>query len=125
MDLTASDYKKIASYYQIPKSKNKTYKEITEHVLASKLCRCIKAVDAGINTNTRQVNKTDKGSDETRAVGICRKNIFQNRHIDFNRFKCKNKPKLMPFSGSLKALKKTSKRVTFKRQKNRTRKTSK
>ena len=28
MDLTASDYKKIASYYQIPKSKNKTYKEI-------------------------------------------------------------------------------------------------
>ena len=26
MDLTASDYKKIASYYQIPKSKNKTYK---------------------------------------------------------------------------------------------------
>ena len=51
MDLTASDYKKIASYYQIPKSKNKTYKEITEDVLASKLCRCIKAVDANNNMN--------------------------------------------------------------------------
>ena len=122
MDLTASDYKKIASYYQIPKSKNKTYKEITEDVLASKLCRCIKAVDSGINTNTSRINKTDKGSDETRAVGICRKNIFQNRQLEFNRFKCKNKSKLIPFSVSLKALKKTSKHVTFQRQKNRTRK---
>ena len=122
MDLTASDYKKITSYYQIPKSKNKTYKEITEDVLASKLCRCIKAVDSGINTNTSRIHKTDKGSDETRAVGICRKNIFQNRQLEFNRFKCKNKSKLIPFSGSLKALKKTSKHVTFQRQKNRTRK---
>jgi len=122
MDLTASDYKKIASYYQIPKSKNKTYKEITEDVLASKLCRCIKAVDANNNMNIYKTTKTDKTSDETRAVGICRKNIFQNRQLEFNRFKCKNKSKLIPFSGSLKALKKTSKHVTFQRQKNRTRK---
>ena len=122
MDLTASDYKKIASYYQIPKSKDKTYKEITEHVLASKLCRCIKAVDPMKNMNIYKTTKMDKSSDETRAVGICRKNIFQNRHVDFNRFKCKNKPKLIPFSGSLNALKKTSKHVTFQRQKNRTRK---
>ena len=115
MDLTASDYKKIASYYQIPKSKNKTYKEITEDVLASKLCRCIKAVDANNNMNIYKTTKTDKTSDETRAVGICRKNIFQNRQLEFNRFKCKNKSKLIPFSGSLKALKKTSKHVTGKR----------
>ena len=109
MDLTASDYKKIASYYKIPKSKNKTYKEIAEDVLASKLCRCIKAVDSNNYNDIYTNNKTNKNIDETRAVGICRKNVFQNRNIDFNRFKCKNKPKLVSFPGSSNVLKKTSK----------------
>lgn len=122
MDLTASDYKKIASYYQIPKSKNKTYKEIAEDVLSSKLCRCIKSIDNTNGTSTKKNNKMNTSNDETTAIGICRKNIIQNRKLEINRFKCKTKPKLIPFSGSSKALKKTSKHVTFKREKNRTRK---
>jgi hypothetical protein len=119
MDLTALDYKKIANYYQIPKSKNKTYKEVAEHVLASKLCRCIKSVNTKFTT---QPNKTITNKDESSVVGICRKNIFQNRNLDFNNFQCKNKPKLLPSIGSSNVLKKTSKHVTFKRQNNRSRK---
>lgn len=122
MDLTASDYKKIASYYQIPKSKNKTYKEIAEDVLSSKLCRCIKAVGNTNGTPTKKNTRKINTNDESAAIGICKKNIFQNRKLEINRFKCKLKPKLIPFSGSSKALKKTTKHVTFKRQNNRTRK---
>ena len=61
MDLSTSDYKKIAQFYQIPKQNNKTYKDISEGVLATKLCKCIKKV-----RNSRKVV-------ESAAIGICRK----------------------------------------------------
>ena len=56
MDLTTSDYKKITNYYQIPKSKNKTYKELAEDVLSSKLCKCIKSVDSYNQSNNTKLN---------------------------------------------------------------------
>lgn len=116
MDLTASDYKKIASYYQIPKSKNKTYKEIAEHVLASKLCRCIKAVDSYNNSGGPNKNIRTKKNNENSAIGVCRKSIFQNRNIDFYDFKCKKKPQLVKKPRGSSALTKTSKRVRFEKQ---------
>ena len=74
MDLTTSDYKKITSYYQIPKSKNKTYKELAEDVLSSKLCKCIKSVDSyNQSSNTKPI----KLNDESIPISICRKNIFK------------------------------------------------
>ena len=116
MDLTASDYKKIASYYQIPKSKNKTYKEIAEHVLASKLCRCIKSIDSYNNNNSPNKITTTKKNNENAAIGVCRKSIFKNRNIDFYDFKCKKKPRLIKKSKSSSALTKTLKKVRFEKQ---------
>lgn len=118
MDLTASDYKKIANYYQIPKSKNKTYKEIAEQVLASKLCRCIKSIDSYNNTSPKKNN-------EDVAISVCRKSIFQNRNIDFYDFKCKTKSCLVKKPKSSSSLTKTSKRVRFEKKRTRRPKTLK
>ena len=118
MDLTASDYKKIANYYQIPKSKNKTYKEIAEQVLASKLCRCIKSIDTYNNTLPKKNN-------EDVAISVCRKSIFQNRNIDFYDFKCKTKSCLVKKPKSSSSLTKTSKRVRFEKKRTRRPKTLK
>tara|TARA_B110000967_G_C18375559_1_gene312719 strand:+ start:124 stop:489 length:366 start_codon:yes stop_codon:yes gene_type:complete len=117
MDLTASDYKKIASYYHIPKSKNKTYKEIAEQVLSSKLCRCIKSVDS--------YNDTSQKKNEDVAISVCRKSIFQNRNIDFYDFKCKTKSCLIKKPKSSSALTKTSKKVRFEKKRTRRPKTLK
>lgn len=101
MDLSISDYKKIAQFYQIPKPSNKSYKDISEHVLASKLCKCIKKV-----RNSRKVV-------ETAAIGICRDSIFKNRNIDFYNFKCKKGYKLLSKKGTRKSLKKFRKNIGF------------
>ena len=119
MDLTTSDYKKITSYYQIPKSKNKTYKELAEDVLSSKLCKCIKSVDSYIQSSN---TKTVKINDESLPISICRKNIFKNRNIDFYKFKCKPKPKFLHKPKSNHALSKTSKKIRFQIKTKKTRK---
>jgi hypothetical protein len=101
MDLSTSDYKKIAQFYQIPKQNNKTYKDISEGVLATKLCKCIKKV-----RNSRKVV-------ESAAIGICRNSIFKNRNIDFYKFKCKKGYKLISKKGTRKNLKKFRKNIGF------------
>jgi hypothetical protein len=90
MELSSTDYKKIVQFYQLPKSNNKTYKELAEDVLASKLCKCIKKV----RKNTQLGEKS--------AIGICRNNIFQKRNIDFYNFKCKKGHKLLSKKGTQK-----------------------
>lgn len=122
MDLSASDYKKIASYYQIPKSKNKTYKEIAEQVLATKLCRCIKSIDSYNNTRPK---KNTEIKNEGPVISVCRKSIFQNRNIDFYDFKCKKKPCLVKNPKSSSALTKTAKKVRFEKKSKRRPKTLK
>jgi hypothetical protein len=124
MDLTASDYKKIANYYQIPKSKNKTYKEIAEEVLASKLCRCIKSVDSYNNRGTNKISGTNKNT-EGAAIGVCRKSIFKNRNIGFYDFKCKKNSKLINKPKTHSALTKTVKKVRFEKKTKRKSKTMK
>ena len=101
MDLSLSDYKKIAQFYQIPKPNNKTYKDVSEAVLATKLCKCIKKV-----RNSRKVV-------ESAAIGICRNSIFKNRNIDFYNFKCKKGYKLISKKGTRKYLKKNTKNIGF------------
>lgn len=104
MDLTLSDYKKIVNYYQIPKTSNKTYKQLAEDTLASKLCKCIKSVN---NTN----------NNEKQAIAICRKNIFINRKIDFDQFKCRNGARFLKKKGTTQRLKKTNRHIKFNKTK--------
>jgi hypothetical protein len=75
--LNNNDYKQILEYYNepIPRSVRLT-KLNAEHILANKLCRCIKKVD-----------KTN----EARSIGICTKTIFNSKGFTRGKFKCKGK----------------------------------
>jgi hypothetical protein len=65
-DLTTNDYKQILEYYNKPKPKSRQLiKSTAEKILAQKLCRCIK--------------KVEKNGEESRAIGICTKTIFNGK----------------------------------------------
>lgn len=73
--LNTNDYKQILEFYNKPvPSTHHLAKVAAEHILASKLCRCIKKVD---RTN------------EKRAIGICTRTIFNNKGFTRGKFKCK------------------------------------
>ena len=83
MKLSNSDYKTILKYYDMPINKNKQInKVLAEHILATKLCRCIKKV-----SNTSKIN-------ENKAIGICTNSIFKRRNLKYNKFSCKKGFKL-------------------------------
>lgn len=73
--LTNTDYVSILKYYNlnIPRSK-KLIKTNAEKIMAEKLCRCIKKVDK---------------NNESKSIPICNKNIFINKGLKLQRFKCK------------------------------------
>lgn len=105
MELSSAEYKKIAQFYNIPKPSNKSYKDVAEHVLAGKLCKCIKKV------------KSLRRIQENAAIGVCRDSIFKNRGIDFYNFKCRKGQKLLSKKGTKKVLKKFRQRIGFNRTK--------
>lgn len=76
-ELTTNDYKHILEFYKkpIPKS-TRVLKLQAENILASKLCRCIKKINKGL---------------ESRAIGICTKTIINNKGYTRGKFTCKNK----------------------------------
>ena len=79
--LNLNDYKEILEYYKItiPKS-SRLIKLQAEQILAEKLCRCIKKVDL---------------QNESRAIGICTKNILNRKGIKRCAFSCKKKPTIV------------------------------
>lgn len=92
--LNINDYKKILEYYkeQIPESSRRV-RINAEHIIATKLCRCIKKVD-----------KTNEG----RAIGICSKTILNRKGFTRGKFKCKGK-------ASIQLTKKAKRRATKRR----------
>jgi len=78
MNLKVNDYKAILQFYHLPIPKNKkTLKQKAEHMLITKLCRCIKKI------------KRTNGGTEKKGIRICRKSVIQRKKIDFKRFSCK------------------------------------
>ena len=90
--LNTNDYKQILEYYNelIPKS-SQLVKQQAEHILASKLCRCIKKIDK---------------KNEARSIGICTKTILNSKGLTRGKFKCKKRSTIK--------LKKSYKNLTFK-----------
>jgi len=86
--LDNADYKTILQFYKKQNTEkkltNKQIKSQAENILASKLCKCIKKV-------TKKNRVKPPG-----AIGICTKSIFHRKKLKYNRFTCKNKPKLIP-----------------------------
>ena len=105
-ELTNSDYNAILKYYGIPLS-NKNKKKnttIAEHLLATKLCRCIKKV------------KKTTSLPEKSVIAVCNNSIFRKRNIKYNKFSCKNDYKLIKNKKTRRNLSKTGK-VKFNKTK--------
>lgn len=106
--LTQKDYEDILNFYseKVPLGKN-TRKISAEKVLASKMCKCIKQV------------KTKEDQDEQRSIAICKKGIFENRGLQFSKFKCKGPkgPHFIPIKNKRgnQTLMKTLKRIRFRK----------
>lgn len=81
MSLHNEDYIDILKYYKVPIPKSKRLLQLeAEKILSSKLCKCIK-----------KVNVTFSSDNESRAIGICTKTIFNKKGLTRGKFKCKNK----------------------------------
>lgn len=136
MNLTHKDYVSILQHYgkNIPRKhtkKNKRTKKgrmiddrkrtrkLAEDLLAKKMCKCIKSVQKSFERRTRKNrqtlakrSKTEKiQRNEGAAIGICRKSIFTQRGLDFNKFVCKKRAKLLSDFKTKYALQKLKKEI--------------
>lgn len=75
--LSYADSMNILHFYkvEIPRSK-KEIRTAAEHIMATKLCRCIKKLDP---------------NNESRSIGICTKTIFGSKGLTRGKFNCKKK----------------------------------
>jgi hypothetical protein len=90
-----SDYKQILEYYNEPIPTSKYLIKLNaQHILTSKLCRCIKKLDT---------------TNQTKAIGICTKTVINNKGLIRGEFKCKGKSTIK--------LKKNKKNITIKNRK--------
>mgnify|MGYP007071991047 FL=1 len=105
-NLTLSDYKAILYYYnvEVDTLSKKQIKLQAEDMLAAKLCRCIKKVNA--------IQK-----DNSRSIAICRNRVIKRKGLATSGFKCKRKPRLLPFKKTKRVLKKLRKNLTIRKYK--------
>ncbi len=82
VELTNKDYLSILNYYNkpIPKTQILIKKE-AEHIMGTKLCKCIKQVGIKIKN-------------EPRSIGICTKTIFNRKGYTRGKFSCKKTQKV-------------------------------
>jgi len=83
--LSRKDYITILQYYNttIPENtKLSVIREKAEHIIALKLCKCIKKVDVN-------------SSNEAKAIAICNKSVIQDKDLKIHRFTCKKRPRLL------------------------------
>ena len=80
--ITINDYKHILEFYNKPIPKTQILiKKHAEHIMATKLCKCIKQVALKIKN-------------EPRSIGICSKTIFNRKGLSRGKFSCKKKQKV-------------------------------
>jgi len=97
--ITDTDYKNVLRFYNknVPVSKRQL-KNAAEDILALKLCSCIKKVNPSLTKKN-----------ESRAIGICTRSIFNNKGLTRGKFKCLKKRSV--------TFKKTKKNLTFGKSK--------
>ena len=87
MNMTKTDYEKILSYYNIPFGNlgNSELKRKAETILATKLCKCIKAVEKKVGTQS--------------AIALCTASVFRKKGLKYFDMSCKGRAKLNPRKG--------------------------
>jgi len=101
--MTKTDYQKILSYYKIPFEKLSTQelKQQAETILATKLCKCIKAVEKKTGTQN--------------AIALCTASVFGKKGLKYYDVSCKGKARLLPRNGTRQMLSKTRKSIASKK----------
>jgi len=85
--MTKSDYQKILSYYKLPFD-NLTARELqqtAEDILATKLCKCIKAVEKKVGTKN--------------AIALCTSSVFGKKGLKYFDMSCKGRAQLQSRKG--------------------------
>jgi hypothetical protein len=109
--MTIKDYKNILNYYDIGYSTltNNAIKNKVHSILAKKLCKCIKKVQAKTKNKNKSKSKTNKSKNnksksegEGRAIGICKNSVITKKNIKIFTFNCKKGAKLNPKKGTRK-----------------------
>ena len=99
MKLTSADYKNILKFYKMDLThmKQREIKEKAEHLLATKLCKCIKSIKNKSFATDKRAIATEK-----KAIAICYNSVILKKGIKTFRFKCKKGAKLLPKKGTRK-----------------------
>ena len=99
LKMTKTDYQKILSYYKMPFDNLSTreLKQTAEDILATKLCKCIKAVEKKVGTQN--------------AIGLCTTSVFGKKGLKYFDMSCKGRAKLQSRKG--RRLAKTRKNIMF------------
>ena len=89
-NLNKKDYISLLKYYNFNTNglSLRDIKKTAEHILANKLCRCIKKVD------NYYVNKKIKKKEKD-IIGICKNSVLTKKKINIYNFKCKKNPRLI------------------------------
>jgi hypothetical protein len=99
MAMTTTDYEKILSYYKIPFAELSTreLKQTAEDILATKLCKCIKAVEKKVGTQN--------------AIALCTSSVFGKKGLKYFDMSCRGRAQLQSRKG--RRLAKTRKNIIF------------
>jgi hypothetical protein len=79
MTMTKTDYEKILSYYKLPfdNLNARELKQRAEDILATKLCKCIKAVEKKVGTQN--------------AIALCTNSVFGKKGLKYFDMSCKGR----------------------------------
>jgi hypothetical protein len=97
MKLKTGDYKTILTFYKIDARglSAKALKAKAEHLLAVKLCRCIK----NIKGKSKGKGKSQGQGNEKRAIAVCYNSVLTKKKLKVFKFNCKKTVKLLPKKG--------------------------
>ena len=104
MKLKTGDYKTILTFYKIDARglSAKALKAKAEHLLAVKLCRCIKNIKKSKGQGQNQSPSKGKGKgkgNEKRAIAVCYNSVLTKKKLKVFKFNCKKTVKLLPKKG--------------------------
>jgi hypothetical protein len=93
--LSYNDYVDIMKFYKIDIKgwKKKEVKDKAEHLLATKLCKCIK-----------KVKGKSSGLNESKAIAICNNSVIKKKGLKTFKFTCKRGARLLGKKGTRKLL---------------------
>ena len=88
MNMIKSDYEKVLSYYKIPfeNLSNIELKRTAEDILATKLCKCIKAVERKVGPQN--------------TIALCTASVFGKKGLTYFDMSCKDRARLHPRKGA-------------------------